>query len=227
MEGSGAEFGPVGVVALVDGGERRIGGFHDVIAAGHGFGVVGAGADEGIAGSCADAELQGGGFVVGEIEAAADAGAIDGVMNELDAPVAGSVQHGDDAGAVGKRGDEALGIGCEAVEVGGVAVEEDKEHGSANGKSERAGFARLEGSKDAETKNGGNGGEARDNQPNPAGVDVGVNVLGEKECRGERDEIEFEREDRKSTRLNSSHMSISYAVFCLKKKKDRGEASAR
>src|SRR6267142_4487359 len=28
-----------------------------------------------------------------------------------------------------------------------------------------------------------------------------------------------ERVDRKSTRLNSSHMSISYAVFCLKKKK--------
>src|SRR5690242_6552140 len=27
-------------------------------------------------------------------------------------------------------------------------------------------------------------------------------------------------EDRKSTRLNSSHMSISYAVFCLKKKND-------
>src|SRR5438477_5399240 len=27
--------------------------------------------------------------------------------------------------------------------------------------------------------------------------------------------------DRKSTRLNSSHMSISYAVFCLKKKKTR------
>src|SRR5690242_20967510 len=27
--------------------------------------------------------------------------------------------------------------------------------------------------------------------------------------------------DRKSTRLNSSHMSISYAVFCLKKKTSR------
>src|SRR5690625_5523818 len=26
--------------------------------------------------------------------------------------------------------------------------------------------------------------------------------------------------DRKSTRLNSSHVAISYAVFCLKKKKD-------
>src|SRR3989338_8354902 len=30
-------------------------------------------------------------------------------------------------------------------------------------------------------------------------------------------EIEILREDRKSTRLNSSHSSISYAVFCLKK----------
>src|SRR5690242_21449727 len=28
-------------------------------------------------------------------------------------------------------------------------------------------------------------------------------------------------ENRKSTRLNSSHMSISYAVFCLKKKKKK------
>src|SRR5437773_5859080 len=27
--------------------------------------------------------------------------------------------------------------------------------------------------------------------------------------------------DRKSTRLNSSHITISYAVFCLKKKKNR------
>src|SRR6266542_4132827 len=31
------------------------------------------------------------------------------------------------------------------------------------------------------------------------------------------------RPDRKSTRLNSSHGSISYAVFCLKKKKHREE----
>src|SRR5690242_20827074 len=31
--------------------------------------------------------------------------------------------------------------------------------------------------------------------------------------------------DRKSTRLNSSHMSISYAVFCLKKKKKNKQSS--
>src|SRR2546430_8630961 len=35
---------------------------------------------------------------------------------------------------------------------------------------------------------------------------------------------EFKRqEDRKSTRLNSSHSQISYAVFCLKKKKNNKE----
>src|SRR3712207_7362931 len=32
--------------------------------------------------------------------------------------------------------------------------------------------------------------------------------------------------DRKSTRLNSSHANISYAVFCLKKKKNKHSTSA-
>src|SRR5690625_5794993 len=32
------------------------------------------------------------------------------------------------------------------------------------------------------------------------------------------DDMEIEHTDRKSTRLNSSHVAISYAVFCLKKK---------
>src|SRR5256885_6768039 len=34
-------------------------------------------------------------------------------------------------------------------------------------------------------------------------------------------------QDRKSTRLNSSHLVISYAVFCLKKKKSTLSARAR
>src|SRR2546426_5017886 len=37
-------------------------------------------------------------------------------------------------------------------------------------------------------------------------------------CPGKRG---VERVDRKSTRLNSSHLVISYAVFCLKKKKQK------
>src|SRR5690625_4704354 len=36
---------------------------------------------------------------------------------------------------------------------------------------------------------------------------------------GKNDPARIEQIDRKSTRLNSSHVAISYAVFCLKKKK--------
>src|SRR6266540_5236951 len=38
-------------------------------------------------------------------------------------------------------------------------------------------------------------------------------------CPGDRRLGPVARQDRKSTRLNSSHITISYAVFCLKKKK--------
>src|SRR5437868_12665346 len=45
-------------------------------------------------------------------------------------------------------------------------------------------------------------------------------ALGEPQLqrRGALDHHRRAAEDRKSTRLNSSHVSISYAVFCLKKK---------
>src|SRR5262245_63446060 len=38
---------------------------------------------------------------------------------------------------------------------------------------------------------------------------------------------ESEQADRKSTRLNSSHLGISYAVFCLKKKKKKEKVRIR
>src|SRR5687768_17710313 len=38
---------------------------------------------------------------------------------------------------------------------------------------------------------------------------------------GRRERDDEQAEDRKSTRLNSSHGYISYAVFCLKKKKKK------
>src|SRR5436190_18075528 len=41
------------------------------------------------------------------------------------------------------------------------------------------------------------------------------------ECRDPGPESRRLRRDRKSTRLNSSHTVISYAVFCLKKKKKK------
>src|SRR5256885_7777456 len=38
--------------------------------------------------------------------------------------------------------------------------------------------------------------------------------------------LEFDVLDRKSTRLNSSHLVISYAVFCLKKKKKNSDLTS-
>src|SRR2546427_7704823 len=40
-------------------------------------------------------------------------------------------------------------------------------------------------------------------------------------------EMRVRLRDRKSTRLNSSHSQISYAVFCLKKKKKKNTNSTR
>src|SRR3712207_8656993 len=47
---------------------------------------------------------------------------------------------------------------------------------------------------------------------------VEVVALRQGERRGVGDQLDAE--DRKRTRLNSSHANISYAVFCLKKKKN-------
>src|SRR5699024_11449868 len=66
------------------------------------------------------------------------------------------------------------------------------------------------------------------NVPNPLAhkgkslVDVrsplGRNGSGYKISKKKLKEVQLSNKDRKSTRLNSSHVSISYAVFCLKKK---------
>src|SRR5690349_22782615 len=46
-------------------------------------------------------------------------------------------------------------------------------------------------------------------------------LLGAIDSKDKRNFSDFWRRDRKSTRLNSSHVEISYAVFCLKKKKKK------
>src|SRR5688572_32492750 len=62
---------------------------------------------------------------------------------------------------------------------------------------------------------------------------LGEDVVGdERPPAGDRDADEGSDEpppegDRKSTRLNSSHSQISYAVFCLKKKKKQKTTTKR
>src|SRR5439155_6284156 len=53
-----------------------------------------------------------------------------------------------------------------------------------------------------------------------ATIGIAKNKLRQTNNRSDRGiGVRYAREDRKSTRLNSSHVAISYAVFCLKKKK--------
>src|SRR2546426_6481309 len=46
----------------------------------------------------------------------------------------------------------------------------------------------------------------------------GDETIRNAEAHHQREHVEIAGVDRKSTRLNSSHLVISYAVFCLKKK---------
>src|SRR2546430_9895782 len=55
-------------------------------------------------------------------------------------------------------------------------------------------------------------------RPRSGGKGKGMNRLKELEQLGQSLWLDFLSRDRKSTRLNSSHSQISYAVFCLKKK---------
>src|SRR3712207_8568209 len=81
-------------------------------------------------------------------------------------------------------------------------------------RSQRGGVGRLEG-------------QGQGEQDERVGVEAGLVVPEEhvpgdpqRHHRGLEDQVAGgAEEDRKSTRLNSSHANISYAVFCLKKKK--------
>src|SRR3712207_7574130 len=68
-------------------------------------------------------------------------------------------------------------------------------------------------------------------QPGPEEDRHDVDAQLVDQARGEQLPVEVHAadhgQDRKSTRLNSSHANISYAVFCLKKKKNGGDRQSR
>src|SRR3712207_8504214 len=72
-------------------------------------------------------------------------------------------------------------------------------------------------------RSGGEDGQALPGE----GDDDGEGLEGEDGAEDEGDlDAGAEHRDRKSTRLNSSHANISYAVFCLKKKKIKTHISS-
>src|SRR2546426_5937933 len=58
-------------------------------------------------------------------------------------------------------------------------------------------------------------------------ADMPPNILADYHLKAGIGEARFGRLDRKSTRLNSSHLVISYAVFCLKKKNKKPSDSEK
>src|SRR5205807_6708970 len=88
-------------------------------------------------------------------------------------------------------------LGLVTGEIRGAGIEE-----CANGACRRKKF---DVAKQRQLRNGGSSTQA---------LEWGVEANLDSQCR-------LRTEDRKSTRLNSSHLVISYAVFCLKKKKKK------
>src|SRR5256885_3699118 len=68
--------------------------------------------------------------------------------------------------------------------------------------------------------------EVEEHREHREGDDEGDDVGAEERARAEEAEVDHREAavaDRKSTRLNSRHLVISYAVFCLKKKNKHTE----
>src|SRR5256885_3950899 len=58
-------------------------------------------------------------------------------------------------------------------------------------------------------------------------IAIGLAARQDRRDAGPHRSLAHDERDRKSTRLNSSHLVISYAVFCLKKKKTFSESPSR
>ena len=189
-----AEGGEVGGIALVDLLEGEIFGLDYIFAGFHGFAIIGIEDDDGAVFVHAEAELFGGGFVVGEREAVADAGAVNGMVDERGAPITGGGDSFQHARAKGQIVGELFGVGFEAGDEGGVLVEEDEKEEGAEGERGEMPFLRGERAEEAEHADGGDEGEAGDEEADPAGALIRMEIFREERGDREGDDAEFEKE---------------------------------
>ena len=189
-----AEGGGVGGIALIDLLEGEILGLDLVIAGIHGPAVVGIEDDYRAAFVDAEAELFGGGFVIGESEAVADASAVEGMIDERGAPIGRGRDGLQDARAEGQGAGEFFGVGFEAADEGSVLIEEDEEEECAGGKSGEMPFSQGKRAEEAERVDGGDEGKSGDEETDPAGGVIELEIFGEERGDAEGDETEFEKE---------------------------------
>src|SRR2546429_8237880 len=140
---------------------------------------------------CEGAGVAGWALAAGAVKAEGDDDGVTGARAGCAAPAAGSGDETGETALVEDQGAGAAGEGCGAAAGGGLFAAE--------------GCALRDVQSDGVT--GGMGGVGNNGPAWAAGFSGADVVAG--------------GEDRKSTRLNSSHGYISYAVFCLKKKKSR------
>lgn len=188
-----AERGRVGGIALVDLLQGEIFGLDNIFAGFHGFAVIGIEDHYGAVFSDAQAELSGGGFVVGEGETVADASTVNGMIDERGAPIAGSRDAFQYARAKGQIVGQLFGVSFEAGDEGGVLVEEnEKEHGASSESGEMP-FLRGERAEETQRVDGGDESEARDEQADPARALIGIEIFREKRCDAKGYDTEFEK----------------------------------
>ena len=165
----GAQNSPIGVVALIDGDEGKVGRPDNVIAARHGFGFVRVVGDDAAARKSAHTELAGGWLIIRITEAMADTGAVDGVRDELYAPVVRRGNNRYDTCAGGQVCNEGFRVGFDAGNVGRVLIIPREEDECANSKAGGLPLAQRKEAHDAQAEDGGNRGEPRNQQTDPAG----------------------------------------------------------
>src|SRR6266404_3719945 len=155
-EGEGAQLCEIGLITLEGRGQRQVRFLNDVVAAGHVVGLVDGGGDDIVARKSAEAELERRRLIVGETEAVADAGALNGMVDELNAPIVGWIGHRDNACSHLQRLDDLASIGFHAVEFAGVLVEKEKKYQRAKNISVDGPARQTKRSKHQQSEDGSN-----------------------------------------------------------------------
>ena len=131
-------------------------------------------------------------------DTADESGALDRVVDEFNAPVSRRVGHHDNARARRKPLDNRARFGFHAIEFAGVLIQKQKKRGSQKRSSISRPSRQTKRGKNQQTEDSSHERQARNEQTNPAGVDIGAKIFRQAECRNDGDKIEFQGKPKRS-----------------------------